>query len=378
MSHPQPRPAVGATVTAVESRLVSMPLSGPLLARLVQRPDPVTSIESLLMRITDSDGSVGHGYITCLGRSEAAIHSAALDHLRPMVLGQRVGDFAAIGDQLRWRCNLLGPQGIMTVAISGIDMALRDLFLRSFDVSLCDARGRRHDSVPAYWSGFFLGGSEKELTDEIEHVTDAGYVGVKMRVGSPRVAEDLERVRFVRERLPSTCALMLDAAQAWAPDDAIRASRLLAEFEPVWLEDPVRHDDVAANSVVLDHAALPLATGENEYLISGFENLDRRFRYWLPDLQRLGGIDQWDAVVELAARRGAVVTPHAFPHIGLQLMGSISQPLRWVEHLPWWDRLMRFPLPLHDGEMAVPDGPGIGVDFDDEAVECLALTPWTS
>jgi L-alanine-DL-glutamate epimerase-like enolase superfamily enzyme len=200
---------------------------------------------------------------------------------------------------------------------------------------------------------------------------------VKMRVGSPRLGEDLERVRFVRERLPAGCALMLDAAQAWDSDAAIRASQRLAEFEPVWLEDPVRHDDPASMAVVLDHVSLPVATGENEYMVPGFEHLDRRLRYWLPDLQRLGGLDQWDAVVFLAAQRGVVVTPHAFPHIGLQLMSSIPQSVGWIEHLPWWDQLMRFPLRLHHGEMAVPDGPGIGLDFDDDAVEALALTPWT-
>ncbi len=171
---------------------------------------------------------------------------------------------------------------------------------------------------------------------------------------------------------------MLDAAQAWAVDEAITAARGLAEFEPVWLEDPVRHDRPGANTVVLDHAPLPIATGENEYMVPGFEHLDRRFRYWLPDLQRLGGFDQWDAVVSLAAQRGVVVTPHAFPHVGLQLMSSIDQAVRWIEHLPWWDQLMRSPLRLTDGEMAVPDGPGIGLDFDDDAVEGLALTPWTS
>jgi L-alanine-DL-glutamate epimerase-like enolase superfamily enzyme len=373
-----PHPGVGArTVASIETRLVSMPLSGPLRARLVERANPVTSIESVLVRVTADDGATGHGYVTCLGSSEAAIHVAALDHLRPMVLGRPIGDFAAIAELLRWRCNLLGPQGVMAVAVSGIDMALRDVFLRSLDVSLSDARGRCHDTVPAYWSGLFLGAPEQALVDEIEHVTAAGYRGVKMRVGSPNLGEDLERVRFVRERLPSRCALMLDAAQAWAPDEAIAASHGLAEFEPVWLEDPVRHDDPAALTVVLDHAPLPIATGENQYLVSGFEHLDRRVRYWLPDLQRLGGLDQWDAVVFLAAERGAVVTPHAFLHIGVQLMSSISQAVRWIEHLPWWDQLMRSPLRLHDGEMAVPDGPGIGLDFDDDAVEALALTPWT-
>ena len=169
---------------------------------------------------------------------------------------------------------------------------------------------------------------------------------------------------------------MLDAAQAWTAPEAITAARRLAEFEPVWLEDPVRHDHPGANAVVLDRAPLPMATGENEFMVTGFEYLDRRFRYWLPDLQRLGGLDQWDAVVSLAAQRGAVVTPHAFPHIGLQLMSSIPQAVRWVEHLPWWDQLMRAPLRLRDGEMTVTDGPGIGLDFDDDAVEALALTPW--
>jgi L-alanine-DL-glutamate epimerase-like enolase superfamily enzyme len=328
--------------------------------------------------VTDSGGTTGHGYVTCLGQSEAAIHTAALDHLRPLVLGRRPGDFAATADLLRWRSNLLGPQGVMAVAISGIDLALRDVFLRTLGISLCDARGRRHDTVPAYWSGFFLGGTEEDLTDELDHVTAAGYRGVKMRVGSPQIDQDLERVRFVRDRLPPDCALMLDAAQAWGIDEAIRASRLLAEFDPVWLEDPVRHDDPAANAVVLDHTPLPLATGENEYMTSGFDHLDRRFRYWLPDLQRLGGLDQWDLVVGLALQRGVMVTPHAFPHIGLQLMGSIPQEVRWVEHLPWWDQLMGTPLDLHHGEMAVSSAPGIGFDFDEAALDRLALTPWSS
>ena len=191
--------------------------------------------------------------------------------------------------------------------------------------------------------------------------------------------EDVERVAAVAERLPDDAVLMLDAVQSWTVEQTLAAVEPLAAYDPLWLEDPLVHSDYEGLATVVERSPIPVATGENEYLREGFEQIFAAGpRYLLADLERVGSVTEWLAVADVARARGVVLTPHVYPQLAMQLCAAIDQDEQWIEYIPWWDDLLTEPLRIEHGMVAVPDRPGSGMDLDMDAVEARAATPWTT
>ena len=162
---------------------------------------------------------------------------------------------------------------------------------------------------------------------------------------------------------------MADAVQSWTRREAIEAAGALADYGIVWLEDPLVHDDHEGLGAIVQASTVPIAQGENEYLADGFAALlERGPAYLLADLERTGGIREWQRVAALAREHGAALTPHVYPQIATQLCSALPQEETWVEYIPWWDSLQGAPPPLRDGAFVVEDRPGLGLDLDPELV----------
>lgn len=359
---------------SLETRVLSVPLDPVIITANYT----IQTVELLVLRVRDGDEAEGYGCLWCFGAAQARVLLAMIDYLAAFVI-QPHRDIHAVRTEIRREINFFGFKGVSVFGLAAVDMALWDLVCRRKGVSLATLMGRRHDTLPIYWSGLFVNQTTPELVEEAHRAVAAGYGGVKLRVGKPWLSEDVERIEAILAAVSPGTALMLDAIQAWTPDEAIVAARAFAPYAPLWLEDPVVHDDYSGLQRIVEESEIPIAAGENEYLRGGFTQLlDAGAHYLLVDLQRVGGISEWFTVAGDAADRGRIVTPHLYPHVTIQLCASLEQPEQWVEHLGWWDELMTYRLVMEGGRVRVPEVAGIGLDFDAAALNAFAVGPWVT
>jgi mandelate racemase len=367
-----PVAACGTSVTAgvrLRARPLALPFSRPIASPIYR----FTHLFLVLCEVEDSTGGNGMGALWFPSEAQAKVVLQALRWLAPLAAEHT--DANELSVALRKEINFLGYKGVAVIAMSGFEMALQDLRLRSSHAATAEAAGRT--TLPVYWSGFFLNDSLDAWLSEAAVASALGFRAFKARLGRPRLSDDLDRVAALRDALPRDSALMLDAHQSWGVKAALEAAAALEPFRIAWLEDPLIHNDYRGLASVVRDSPIPIAAGENEYLHEGFEQLlETGLRYLLVDLERAGGIGEWLRIAELAGHSGAVVTPHLYPHVALRLCSQLAQAERWIEYVDWWDPLMAAPIEFVDGRAVVAQSPGTGFDVNADAVERFALDAW--
>ncbi|MEZ0164280.1 mandelate racemase/muconate lactonizing enzyme family protein [Kineococcus sp. LSe6-4] len=292
-------------------------------------PD-VTVVHVLVTRVEVSDGSTGTGFSWTPTIGASAVEAMLTHDVRDVALGRP----ATTGWwDLAWEhLHEAGGGGITTIALAGLDLALWDLAAGRAGRSLTDLLGRRHDSQPTYGSGVNLHYSDAELADQVRRWVDAGHSGVKVKVGRPDLAEDLRRVALVRDLLGPDRALMVDANQRWDLPRASAAVQALAEFDPAWVEEPLRADDTSGLVELRRRTDVRLAVGENVHTWYRFRDLIEAGAADVlqPNVVRVGGITPFLRIADLVRGAGLELAPHLLPELSGQL--ALALPGRtWVE-----------------------------------------------
>ncbi|WP_394550745.1 mandelate racemase/muconate lactonizing enzyme family protein [Agromyces sp. MMS24-JH15] len=309
-----------AAIVRLDTRMLRAPLLRPW------GPD-VLDLTIVEVVVEDADGAVGHGFSWTPTIGGHAVQ-ALLDHeIRDFALG-RPADAEAIWTDLWLRLHEAGGGGLTTIAMAGLDLALWDLAGRRAGLPVADLLGRRRAETTAYGSGVNLHYPLDELVAQAERWVAAGFGGVKVKVGSPDLARDVERIRAVREVLGPDRFLAIDANQRWTLDEADRAIGELAQFDLRWIEEPLRADDLPGHVALRERIGdlgVPIALGENvhtryrfaEFLAAGAVDVAQ------PNIVRVGGITPFRRIAELADRHGVEVAPHLL----LELSGQLAMAL---------------------------------------------------
>ncbi|PVE97334.1 racemase [Microbacterium sp. TPD7012] len=267
-----------------------------------------------------SDGAEGWGFSWTPQIGASAVHSLLADDITAFALGRSAGP-GEIWQSAWEHLHEAGGGGITTIALAGLDLALWDAAARADDVTVSARIGRRRDRVRAYGSGVNLHYSQDELLAQVQRWIDAGFPAVKIKVGGPDLAEDVDRVAGVRELLGPDRALMIDANQRWDLARATTAIEALSAFDPAWIEEPLRADDLAAHSELARRIDVPVAVGENIHTAHRFADFLRADAAQIlqPNIVRVGGITPFLRIAELAAEHGVAVHPHLLPELSGQL-----------------------------------------------------------
>jgi L-alanine-DL-glutamate epimerase-like enolase superfamily enzyme len=263
-------------------------------------------------------------------------------------------------------------------AVSGADIALWDLVGKLRDASVADLLGGRgRQRVPVYASGVGPVG----VADLVARVLDQGFTRAKCRVGFGQ-ATDVATVGSARTLLADD-QLLLDANQAWTLEEAVRLLPLLASPATPWVEEPLRDMDPGELSALFARIGIPAAAGENTYGRKGFAALaaHEAIAVVQPDVAKLGGIGELLAVCDLAADHGKPVAPRWYGGgvalaAALQVAGvhaAITEVEYDVRDNPFRDELVVGGFAVAHGEIAVPDGPGLGVVLDPDAIRRFEL-----
>ena len=357
-------------ITAVEAAIVSLPLPRPVITPVHH----ITTVDNVLVTVRTDVGIEGLAYLWCFGERRARVLKSMVEALAPYVMGADARQTSVLWDRLWRENNFFGRAGVAMLAHSALDIACWDIKARAVKQPLWQLLGGSERSIPTYAGGLFLSDPLEAIVEEAQGYVRQGFTAMKMRAGMPRLADDIARFEAVREAIGPDVKLMIDAVQAWTPDDAIRACRALAPFDITWIEDPVAFDDHAGMARVAGAVPMPLCAGENDYSRLGFARLIEQagIRIAMPDLQRVGGITEWMRVAALADAHGLRVTPHAFHELSVQLMCAVPNGF-WLEYVPWWERLFTAPPRLSEGGMRPPPGPGLGLQFDWPALDAWRI-----
>jgi L-alanine-DL-glutamate epimerase-like enolase superfamily enzyme len=316
-------------------------------------------------------GAEGLGYTYTVGKAGGSAVLAMLrDDLAPSLVGRDPRRTARLWQEMWWRLHYVGRGGIASFAISAVDVALWDLKARLAGEPLWRFLGGHANRAQVYAGGIDLGLSLDQLARQTEESLGRGYRAVKMKVGRDRLAEDLERVAAMRRLLGPDIPLMVDANMRWTVDQAIRASRALAEYDVYWLEEPTIPDDVDGHRRIESEGPLPVATGENLHTIYEFQKIiaSGGVSFPEPDLSNIGGVTGWLKVAHLAEAHNLPVTTHGVHDLHVHLLAAVPNASYLEAHGFGLDTYIREPLKIEDGWAIAPDRPGHGIEFDWEAL----------
>jgi L-alanine-DL-glutamate epimerase-like enolase superfamily enzyme len=190
--------------------------------------------------------------------------------------------------------------------------------------------------------------------------------------GETTPAKEVERMCLIREAIGPDIKLMCDINQRWRPEQAIDIARRVedAGVGLFWLEDVTTADDYPGLARISDALATPVAGGEYVWGIVPFRHMLERRSVDIPmiDLVRVGGITQWLKVAGMAEAFNLPVVSHLIPEVHVHLIGAIPNGLT-VEYMPWLTPLFKEVPVQQGGELAMPTGPGLGLEFDQATLD---------
>jgi L-alanine-DL-glutamate epimerase-like enolase superfamily enzyme len=339
----------------------------------VKRTDAIQSFvsqETPIVRVFDRDGAVGTGYSYTIGTGGSSVIALLRDHLAPRLIGRDAEAIEAIWRDLMFHTHATTVGAITALALAAIDTALWDLRSRRATLPLHIVAGGAKQSCPLYTTeGGWLHIEPKALVDDALAAKAKGFGGAKIKVGRPHVAEDVARLSAVREAVGPGWDIMTDANQGFSLSEAIRRARHLEALDIAWFEEPMPGDDVGAHAELARSTSVPIAVGESLYSISQFKDYLQAGACSIVqvDVARIGGITPWLKVAHMAEAFNVAVCPHFLMELHVALCCAVPNS-RWVEYIPQLDTITRTQLSIRDGHAFASSEPGLGIDWDWDAI----------
>ncbi len=340
------------------------------------RSGPRRYRSAFLLRVETDEGVTGVG--SCSGNG-TILETIVSRVLKPLLLGRDPCSIAELWEQIYVGAGvrLFGSRGIGVVALSGVDIALWDILGKVENTPIHRLLSNSpRDKVDLYATALYpdqIGGDvEKALS-----LAAKGFRGVKIKLGFD-LNSDLERVRAVRAAVGKEFPLMTDANMGYDLKVALRAIPLLRECGVGWLEEPLFVEDIDGHAELRSRSQVPIALGENlhtrfafqEYILRGAVDILQ------PDVARAGGISEVKEIGTLAEKHGLPLSLHTYgdavglaasAHMAAALKNSTVMELDCTYN-PLQTALLREPLKVQGGTLIPPQGPGLGIELDPDAL----------
>ena len=353
-------------IKSISVRAVAVPMRRPL-----QTSTGAVSVAPLLLvDLKTNSGIVGRSYLFAISKAHLKPLAAMVEAMAQMIAGDALAPFE-IEKKLRARYTLLGVHNVVLFAIAAIDMCAWDALGQALGQPVVRLLGGEPRPVPAYNSNGLGIQKTRGLVEEAEELVSEGFSAVKLRLGRPAAAADIEALRAVKKAIGSKVTLMVDFNQALTVAEAIRRGRMIDEEGGVlWIEEPIRADDFAGCARVAREVATPIQIGEN---FMGPEQMAQAIAagccdYVMPDAQRIGGVTGWMRAAALAQGAGLEMSSHLFPEASVQLL-AVTPTCHWLEYMDWANPILVEPVRIKDGMAIGSAGPGLGMKWNEKAVK---------
>jgi len=352
------------------------------------------------VRVLTDAGVHGWGESTNFPANGSLMIADAIRHLRPWIVGQDASDITAMWHRLFRKATYLGPRGLPTAVVSGIDIALWDIKGKATGRPIYDLLGGKvRDGVPLYANGWFaaLDGHPACETPEdyaaaARRIVARGHTAIKLdpfhemipyhtaylggQISAAGEAFGVACVAETREAVGPGIEILIDAHGHYNVPTAVRIARRLEPYRIGWFEEPTPPESLDALRAVREQVSVPICVGERLYTRWDFQPVlaERLADYLMPDVVWTGGISEVMRIAALAETYQVPVTPHnAMGPLqvvaGSHAMLAVPNFYRLehnVANVPWYDRCLDRPLDLRGDRLHLSSQPGLGVDLDPE------------
>lgn len=350
------------TIRDIKARAIIAPLARPIKTAAGDVP----AAPLVLIDIQTNEGITGRAYI--FGYTPLTLRPLieTLRNLTEMLKGKSVAPAERMREyEAAFR--LLGRQGILGMALSGLDMACWDALGQARKMPVAELLGGVCKPIRAYDSYGVI--NPKTDAADIEQSLKNGFKAIKIKVGVGDLQKDVATVAAVRGIIGDNIRLMVDYNQCLSVPEAVRRINRLAEFDLDWVEEPVPAEDLAGHATVRSKCAVAIQTGENWWFP---EDAARAIAagasdFAMLDLMKIGGVTGWLHAAGQAAGASLPVSSHLFIEASAHTL-SITPNADWLEYLDVAGAILKQPLTVEDGNIQAR-GPGLGLDWNEEAVK---------
>ncbi len=355
------------TIQTISLGLVRVQLPRPLKVSTFDLP----GVDTCCVTLRTREGLSGVGWCFAFGAERLRALAAMVRDQFSTLIGKDPRNTEENWAAMRKSVSFVGRDGVSAHAIGALDTACWDIKAKAEGIPLWKLLGGGRTEIPCYASeGFWLNDSVEDLKKEAARLMTLGFAAVKHRVGKPTLEEDIERTRAVREAIGPEKKLMVDANQGWSVEQARAACRELEAFNLEWIEEPVDYEDVRGCAEVVAASNIPVCQGETSYNPRGMRHLlvAGAADVLMADLQRMSGVTGWLKAAEFAREFGKPITSHLFHDVSAHLMSAAPDSI-WCEHMPWWEPIIKEPMEMKSGHLVLTEKPGLGIEWDDDAIQ---------
>lgn len=359
--------------------------------------------QALLVKIETDTEFYGIGEAFCYG-SPMQVGKAIIEYqLAPMLIGQNPEHIEQLWQTMYWRTIANGRRGVVMAAISGIDIALWDLFGKMYNAPICSLLGKHSQAVPTYASGgFYAPGKDLDgLKKELEGYVNKGYPALKIKIGrNPSMPgnalqymenqdfgvsydDDIKRLETARSILGSGI-LAADINAAWTPSQVLSAKNDFLRVHLNWLEEPIPFEDISGCQMLAkEMPQISLVGFETEQGLANFQHLvqNQMVDIVQPDIGWGGGISELVKIGAMALANHKPVSLHSFGsavHFAASLHVAASLPN--TERMESEENknvlkssILKQPFEAdNDMNFFVPEKPGLGIELDWNVLERYA------
>jgi mandelate racemase len=364
---PQPPDMIAPVLTVDMIRAVGVEV--PLAQPAITAAGTFTAFPIVLIDLRTVEGIVGRVYVFAYERLAVRPLIMLIEELGGLIKGHKLYPLA-IATVLQRRMRLLGAEGLVAMALGGIDMAVWDAVARAADMPLGAYLGGAPRPIPAYRTLKSMT-PDGAASDAVAAVRQ-GFSGVKAKLGGATVADDVAVVQAVRGEVGDRVAIIADYNQVLSVTEAIARCRVLDDHGLVWIEEPTRAQDYAGHARIASEARTPISIGENwngladaaKSIVAGAAD------FIMPDAARIGGVTGWMHTAGLAAAHDIPLSGHALPELSLHLL-TATPTAHWLEYADLVETILREPMQIRDGCAVMPARPGFGIEWDAAALKRL-------
>ena len=353
--------AATPTIRSITARAVDAPISRPVRNAF----GVIRSAPLVLIDVATDQGITGRAYIFAYTRLTLAPLVRLIGDIGSELAGMAIAPFDLMA-QMDAKFRLLGWQGLVGMAVSGLDMAFWDALGQAAGQPLAKLLGGSPRPIRAYDSY----GAIDPVTDEkdLRRSLDQGFRGIKIKGGDGDLANDERVVKAVRDLIGPDIALMLDFNQSLDPTEASRRIERLAAYDLHWIEEPVAAENLGGHAKVRATSPISIQSGENWWFPRGFAEAIAAGAsdFIMPDLMKVGGVTGWLRVAGQADAASIPMSSHLFAEASSHML-AVTPTAHWIEYLDLARAIVAEPVEIIDGTITAR-GHGLGLSWDEAAV----------